>query len=112
MILKALLRLLVTAAALVAIQYVVPGITVASFYIALIVALIWAVMGLTIRPILNLLALPLNIITLGLFSFIINALLFWLLSTFIAGFHVAGFVPALEGSVLLAIVSWALHAAL
>jgi putative membrane protein len=109
---KILLRILITAAALFLIAQYVPGITIESAYTAIVVALVWGLLGVTLRPILHLLTLPINIITLGLFSFIVNALLFWLLSTIIAGFHVAGFVPALVGSVLLAAVSWALHAAL
>ena len=109
---KILIRVLATAAALLLIAHFVPGIAVASFTTAVIAALVWGVMGLTIRPVLGLLTLPINLITFGLFSFILNALMFWLLAVFVPGFTVAGFVPALEGSVLLTIVAWALHAAL
>ena len=91
---------------------IVSGIGVADFYTALIVAVIWGLFGLTVRPLLNLLALPINIITFGLFSFIINALLFWFIATFVAGFSVDGFIPALEGSVILTLVGWVLHNAL
>ncbi len=112
MLLKALIHVLVIAVALLLIANIVPGIAVASFYTALIVALVWGLFGLTIRPLLNLLALPINILTLGLFSFIINALLFWFIGTFVSGFSVAGFIPALIGSLILAVVSWALHATL
>jgi len=108
-VLKAIIHVLVTAGALLLISYYVPGITVASFYSALVVAVLWGLFGLTLRPVLNLLALPINILTLGLFSFIISALLFWLLSTFVDGFHVAGFIPALAGSLLLAAAVWILH---
>jgi putative membrane protein len=106
---KPLVHVLATAAALLLLSNAGIGIYVDSFYIAIIVALIWGLLGLTLRPILHILTLPINIITLGLFSFIINALLFWFLSSFIAGFHVAGFVPALIGSLVLAAVSWILH---
>ena len=109
---KILIRILATALTLLLISRFIPGITVASFYTALIVAVIWGILGLTVRPVLHLLTLPINIITFGLFSFILNALLFWFLATFIAGFTVAGFIPALEGSLILAVVSWALHKAL
>ena len=109
---KILIKILVTAAALLLIAQYVPGITVASFYTALVVAVIWGILGLTVRPVLKLLTLPINIITFGLFSLVLNALLFWFLSTFIKGFVVAGFVPALIGTVILSIVAWALHAAL
>ncbi len=109
---KILIRILVIAAALLLIANYVPGIAVQSFYTALIVAIVWGIFGLTVRPILNLLALPINLITFGLFSFIINALLFWFIATFVAGFSVAGFIPALEGSVILTLVGWVLHLAL
>ncbi len=109
---KILVRVLVTAAALLLIANYIPGIAVASFTTAVIVALLWGLMGLTIRPILGILTLPITILTFGLFSFILNALLFWILAAFVPGFTVAGFIPALEGSVILMVVAWALHAAL
>ena len=112
MLLKALIHILVIAVALLLIANVVPGIAVASFYTALIVALVWGLFGLTIKPLLKLLTLPINILTLGLFSFVINALLFWFIGTFVQGFVVAGFIPALVGSFILAVVTWALHAVL
>ncbi|HWB33939.1 MAG TPA: phage holin family protein [Candidatus Paceibacterota bacterium] len=110
--LKIIARVIIVAAALLLIANFVPGIAVASFTTALIAALVWGIMGLTIRPILKLLTLPVTILTFGLFSFVLNALMFWLLAAFVPGFTVAGFVPALEGSLILMIVTWALHAAL
>ena len=109
---KILVRILITAVALLLIANFVPGIAVASFTTAVIVALLWGIMGLTVRPVLGLLTLPINLITFGLFSFVLNAILFWLLALFVPGFTVAGFIPALEGSVILMIVAWGLHAAL
>ena len=106
---KALVHVVVVAVALLIIANVVPGIAVAGLYTALIVSLVWGLFGLTLRPLLTLLTLPINLLTLGLFSFIVNALLFWFISSFIEGFTVAGFVPALIGSVILAVVSWVLH---
>lgn len=108
MLIKALVHILATAATLFFIQEYVPGIEVASFSTAVIVALVWGIIGLTIRPVLMVLTLPITVITFGLFSFVLNALLFWLLS-FIDGFSVAGFVPALLGSAALTIVAWILH---
>ena len=107
---KALIYVLATAVTLLLVSQYVPGILVESFYTAVVVAIIWGILGLTVRPALKLLTLPINILTLGLFSFVLNALLFWLLATFIKGFHVYGFVPALEGSVILALVAWAVRA--
>ncbi len=109
-LIKVIVRLLIYAGALFVIAQVVEGVTITSFYTALIVAVLWGVIGLTVRPILSILTLPINLLTFGLFSFVLNALLFWFLATFVAGFGVAGFIPALEGSVLLTIVGWVLHA--
>ena len=110
--LKILVHILATAGALLLMPRFVQGIAVADFYTAAIVALIWGVISVTIRPILGLLTLPINLITFGLFSFVLNALLFWFVASFVQGFEVAGFVAALLWSVLLTIVSWAVDAAL
>lgn len=109
--LKILLRILITAGVLLLIAHFVPGIAIASFVTALWVALLWGIIGITIKPLLSLFTFPINILTLGLFSFIINALLFWLLAAFVPGFSISGFIPALEGSVILSILSMVLHAA-
>jgi putative membrane protein len=107
---KIILHILVTAGALLLISHVVPGIYVSSFGIAILAALVWGIISVTLKPLLNLLALPINLVTLGLFSLIINALLFWLLGALIPHFSVSGFVPALEGSVILMVVALVLHA--
>ncbi len=109
MLFKIFLRVLAVAATLLLIAEFVPGIGVASFYTAVIVSIIWGIFGLTIKPILMILTLPITIITFGLFSFVLNALLFWFLSTIIQGFTVEGFIPALIGSFILALVSWGLN---
>jgi putative membrane protein len=108
---KILLRILITAGALLLIAHFVPGIAIASFVTAVWVALLWGIIGITIKPLLFLLTLPVNILTLGLFSFVVNALLFWLLALLVPHFSVSGFIPALEGSVILSLVSMVLHAA-
>lgn len=110
--LKILVHILATAGALLLMPRFIAGIAVADFYTAAIVALIWGVISVTIRPILGLLTLPINLITFGLFSFILNALLFWFVASFVQGFEVSGFIAALLGSVVLTFVSWAVDAAL
>lgn len=107
--LKLILKFIITALALLAIAQFVPGIVITSFWTALLAALIWGIVGITIKPLVHLMALPVTILTLGLFAFIINALLFWLVAALVPGFDVAGFIPALLGSLLLAIVSWVMH---
>lgn len=103
---KILLRFLILALAVIAVQYVVPGITVSSFVVALVVAAILAFINMVIKPVISFFAFPLTVLTLGLFSLVINALLFWGVASIIAGFTVTGFVPALLGSIVVAIISW------
>ena len=109
---KLLLVWLVNAAALMAVAYLVPGIAMASFTTALIAALVLGLVNAVIRPILILLTLPATVLTLGLFIFVINGLLFWFVGSFISGFMVAGFWPGVIGAIAYSIVSWALSALL
>ncbi len=111
LILKGVIKLTLVALALLAIASYVPGISISSTYTAFVVAVLWGVVSLLLKPALSILTLPINILTLGLFSLVVNALLFWLLASFVAGFTVAGFVPALIGSLLLSAVIWVLHRA-
>ncbi len=104
-----LLRWLFSALSLMAVAYLVPGISVQSFYTALIAALVLGLINALIRPVLILLTLPVNILTLGLFTLIINALLFWLAATIVKGFGVAGFWPAFWGALTMSVVSWILN---
>ncbi|MAF59771.1 hypothetical protein CL631_02925 [bacterium] len=101
-----ILKLLTTVLALLLVANYVPGIEVSSFYIALIVSIILGVINLTVKPILVILTLPINLLTLGLFAFVINALLFWFVATFIDGFSVEGFVPAFIGAFVVATFGW------
>ena len=109
---KLLVVWLVNAVALMAVAYLLPGITVASFVTALIAALVLGLVNAVIRPILVLLTLPATLLTLGLFIFVINGLLFWFVGTFIEGFSVAGFWPGVFGAIGYSIVSWMLSALL
>jgi len=101
-----LIRLVVNAIALICVAYVVPGIHVSGFGGALIAALILGLVNAILRPILVILSLPLEILTLGLFTLVINALLFWLVGSLHVGLSVDGFWPAFWGAIVLAIVSW------
>lgn len=98
-------RWLVNALALLAAAYLVPGIVVESIYIALIAALLLGLVNAFLRPVLFILTLPITILTLGLFTFVLNALLFWFVASFVDGFEVDGFLAALVGSLLVSIVS-------
>jgi len=101
-----LIRFLINALAVMAAAYVVPGITVRNFWVALIVALVIGLLNALVRPLLLLLTLPVNILTLGLFTLVINALMFWLAATLVSGFHVSGFGAAFWGSIVFWLVSW------
>ena len=109
---KLLLVWLINALALMAVAYLLPGIAVASFVTALVAALILGLVNTIIRPVFILLTLPVTLITLGLFIFVINGLLFWFAGTLIDGFVVAGFWPGVFGAIGYSIVSWALSAVL
>jgi putative membrane protein len=109
---KILLVWLINALALLALPYIFSSIQVASFYTALVVALILGLINAVIRPVFVLLTLPLTILTLGLFIFVINGLLFWLVASFIEGFQVAGFWPAVFGAIVYSLISWAAAALL
>lgn len=106
---KLAIRWLVSAGALMLIAYYIPGIVVSSFYAALVAALILGLINALIRPFLLLLTLPINILTLGLFTLVINALMFWLASSIVKGFSVAGFWPAFWGALTMWLVSWAVN---
>ncbi|MDQ5928225.1 MAG: putative rane protein [Patescibacteria group bacterium] len=106
---KLLIRLLINALAILLIAYLVPGVAVTGFYTALIVAVVLGLLNLVIKPLILLLTLPITIITLGLFTFVINALLFWFVGTVVKGFSVEGFIPAFIGALILTVVGWIGH---
>ena len=100
-----LLRWVLNAAALLLVAYLYPGVAVEGFVSALLAALVLGLVNAVIRPILVILTLPATILTLGLFIFVINALLFWFVAEIVHGFRVTGFGAALLGSILYSIVT-------
>lgn len=100
-----ILRWILLALALLAVAAIIPGIHITGFGTALIVALVIGVINTFIRPFVQILTLPINILTLGLFTFVINALMLWLVAGLVAGFEITGFFAALLGSILLSIFS-------
>ncbi len=103
--LSLLARWIVNAAALMLVAYLYPGVTVDSFVAALLAALALGLVNAVVRPILVLLTLPVTLLTLGLFIFVINALLFWFVAEVVQGFHVSGFGAALLGSILYSVLT-------
>jgi len=108
---KLLVRFFSTVFALLLITRFVDGFVVTNIYTAIQVALVLALVNLFIRPVILLLTLPLNLITLGLFTFVVNALLIWGVAVFLHldGFAVAGFMPAFLAALILAVVHWTVH---
>jgi len=104
-----LLKWLISASAILISAYLIPGIIVASFWTALWLSLFLGMVNAVIRPILVLLTLPINILTLGLFILVINASLVLLASSVIKGFLVEGFFAAMFFSVVLSIISYILN---
>ncbi len=98
-------KLLFRALIIMVLAYVLPGVTVTGFFAALATAVVLAVLNAVVKPILVFLTLPITVITLGLFMFVINAGLVLLASAIVPGFHVAGFGWALLFSLLLSLIN-------
>lgn len=102
---KLISKVLISVLALLITAYLVPGIIVDGIYIAIITAVILGLLNVLVRPILVVLTLPITIVTLGLFIFVINGSIFWFVSTFIDGFEISSFWTALLGSLLVSVIS-------
>lgn len=99
------LTLLATALSLLVVDLVVPGVNLANFPAALIAAVVIGGVNSTIRPVLSTLTLPLNFVTLGAFSLIVNGLCFWLAALFVPGFSVRGLVAFILSPIILSFVN-------
>ena len=100
-----ILRWIAYSLAIMLIAWIIPGISVSSFLAALLVIVIMGLINIFVRPILTFITLPINFLTLGLFTFVLNALLFMLAGYIAPGFSVNGFWSALLGSLLLSVLS-------
>ena len=110
MILRLLLVWLINTLALIAVAYLMPSISVANFQSALVAALVLGLVNTVVRPVLVLLTLPVTILTLGLFIFVLNGLLFWMVGSWLEGFNVGGFWAGVFGAIVFSLVSWLLSA--
>jgi len=106
---KIILHWIILSVAVFATSKVVSGITVDPLWVALIVGACLTLFSMFIKPIINILTLPINIVTLGLFSLVINGVLFWYLGTFVKGFSVTTFTAAFIGALLVSIINWILN---
>lgn len=92
------LRWLLNTFILMLVAYIVPGVSFSGFWSALITSAIFGLVNAVIRPLMIILTLPINVLTLGLFTLIINALMFWLTASIVKGFEVANFSAAFWGA--------------
>ena len=109
---KLLAKWLLSAAALLLVAYLYSGVQVESFTAALIAALVIGLFNVVLRPVLVVLTLPITIVTVGLFLFVINALMFWAASGVLDGFQVNGFGAALLGSLIYSALGLVIESAL
>lgn len=107
-----IINLVVSTGAVLLGSYLLPGVRVSGFGVAAVVAIVLAVVNAIIRPLLLLFTLPVNVLTLGLFTFVLDALIIMGVAAAIPGFRVQGFWSALLFSVLLSVINAVLHAIL
>ena len=101
-----LVRVLVNALAIMLAASILPGIAVDGLVPALAAAVLLGLVNAFVRPVLLILTLPVTLLTLGLFLFVLNGLCFWLVASVVKGFHVAGFGSAMLGALVVSAVSW------
>jgi len=109
---KLIVKWLLSAAALLFVAYVYSGVEVTSFTAALIAAFVIGLLNTVVRPFLVVLTLPVTVLTLGLFLFVINALMFWAAAAIMDGFQVRNFVAALVGSLIYSVIGVVIESAL
>ncbi|MFA6081195.1 MAG: phage holin family protein [Patescibacteria group bacterium] len=100
-----LMQLLINALAFYITSYLIPGMVINGWQTLLVIAVVWGILTIIIKPILIILTLPINILTLGLFTFVINAVLLLITSNLVPGFRIDGFGTALLAAIVLAIVN-------
>jgi putative membrane protein len=101
---RILIRILFTTFGVLLAAYLVPGVIVAGFWTAVLVAIVLGILNVTIGFVLKVLTFPLSLVSFGLFFLVINAFLFWMAS-FVKGFHVAGFWAAFFGALIVTVLS-------
>ena len=102
---RLLISLLLNTLALIITAYIVPGFQVANFQSALLAAIVLGVINTFIKPVLLFLTLPLTVVTLGLFVFVVNAIVLFLTSYFVTGLTINGWLPAILGAIVLSVIS-------
>lgn len=103
---KILIHWLILTLAVLAVPYLIDGIHVSTIGVAVIVGAVLAVINLIVKPIINILTLPINILTLGLFSLVVNAVLFYFVGKVVNGFMIDSFTAAFWGALIISIINW------
>lgn len=103
---KILIHWFVLTLAVLASQYLIPGIHVTSVVTAILVAAVLAFINTIVKPVVSLLTLPLTVLTLGLFSLVLNAIFFWFVTRIITGFSVDSFQAAFLGALVVSVINW------
>jgi putative membrane protein len=104
-----IMQLAINVFALLIVEYLLPGFILSDIKAAIVTAVVIGIVNTLIKPILQLITLPLSILTFGLTAFLINVTLLWLTSIFVPGFEITNFATAILASILLSLVSWFLH---
>jgi putative membrane protein len=106
---KLIMRLAVNVVALLVVAYVIPGFIISDLLTAIVTAIVMGAINTFIRPFVHLLALPISLMTFGIFAFFINVAFLWVISMIVPGFTIVDFSTAIVASILLTLVSWFLH---
>ena len=106
---KLIIRLAINVFALLVVEYLVPGFELSSYQAAIVAAIVIGVVNTFIRPILQLIALPISLLTFGISAFLINVFLLWGIAYVVPGFEIANFLTAVIAAIVLSLVSWFLH---
>lgn len=106
---KLIIRLAINVFALLVVEYLVPGFELSGYQAAIVAAVVIGVANTFIRPILQLIALPISILTFGISAFLINVFLLWGVAYVVPGFEIASFLTAVVAAIVLSLVSWFLH---
>jgi putative membrane protein len=110
--LNMLIGWIINIGALLALPYILSGVSIKAWTTAALVAVVLGFLNIIIKPILIILTLPINIISIGLFTFVINGFLFWLTARMIDGFNVASFWWAVAGAIVYSLITWAVSSLL
>jgi putative membrane protein len=105
---RIILHWIILSVAVWATTQIVSGVTVDPIWVALVVGACLTLFNMFLRPVINILTLPINVVTLGLFSLVVNGVLFWYLGTLIRGFSVTTFTAAFVGALIVSVLNWIL----